>query len=81
MRNQEIAVQLNLSEHTVRNYLLRVFDKLGISNRVELVLYAFSGTEERHFREFENILRVSVNGNFKAQRSLPGRLCPCRSAL
>ena len=30
MRNQEIAVQLNLSEHTVRNYLLRVFDKLGI---------------------------------------------------
>ena len=25
-RNQEIAVQLNLSEHTVRNYLLQVFD-------------------------------------------------------
>ena len=45
MRNQEIAVQLNLSEHTVRNYLLRVFDKLGISSRVELVLYALSGTE------------------------------------
>ena len=46
MRNQEIAVQLNLSEHTVRNYLLRVFDKLGISSRVELVLYAFSGAGE-----------------------------------
>ena len=44
-RNQEIADQLNLSEHTVRNYLLRIFDKLGISSRVELVLYAFSGTE------------------------------------
>jgi len=31
---------LNLSEHTVKNYLSRIFDKLGISNRVELVLYA-----------------------------------------
>lgn len=45
MRNQEIAVQLALSEHTVRNYLIRIFDKLGISSRVELVLYAFSGSE------------------------------------
>ena len=46
MRNQEIANKLNLSEHTVRNYMLRIFDKLGISSRVELVLYAFSGAEE-----------------------------------
>jgi two-component system nitrate/nitrite response regulator NarL len=45
MRNQEIALQLNLSEHTVRNYVRRIFDKLGISSRVELVLYAFSGVE------------------------------------
>jgi two-component system, NarL family, nitrate/nitrite response regulator NarL len=45
LRNQEIAVKLNLSEHTVRNYLLRIFDKLGISSRVELVLYAFSSNE------------------------------------
>jgi len=45
MRNLEIAAQLNLSDHTVRNCLIRIFDKLGISSRVELVLYAFSGTE------------------------------------
>ena len=45
MRNQEISVKLNVSEHTVRNYLFRIFDKLGISSRVELVLYAFSGVE------------------------------------
>ena len=45
MRNQEISVRLNLSEHTVRNYLFRIFEKLGISSRVELVLYAFSGVE------------------------------------
>jgi len=45
MRNQEIALQLRLTEHTVRNYLICIFDKLGISSRVELVLYAFSGSE------------------------------------
>ena len=33
------------TKHAVRNYLIRIFDKLGISSRVELVLYAFSGTE------------------------------------
>jgi hypothetical protein len=29
-----------------RNYLIRIFDKLGISSRVELVLYALSGAED-----------------------------------
>ncbi len=42
MRNQEISVALNLGEHTVRNYIFRVFEKLGLSSRVELVLYALS---------------------------------------
>ena len=40
--NREIAERLNLSEHTVKNYMFHIFDKLGISNRVELVLYAVS---------------------------------------
>jgi DNA-binding NarL/FixJ family response regulator len=39
LTNRDIAAQLKLSEHTVRNYLFRVFDKLGVSTRVELVLY------------------------------------------
>jgi hypothetical protein len=42
MRNQEIGKALNLGEHTVRNYIFRVFEKLGLSSRVELVLYALS---------------------------------------
>ena len=40
MQNRDIARKLKLSEHTVKNYLFHVFDKLGISSRVELALYA-----------------------------------------
>ena len=40
MVNREIANELHLSEHTIKNYLFRIFDKLGVSNRVELALYA-----------------------------------------
>jgi DNA-binding NarL/FixJ family response regulator len=40
LSNREIAVRLHLSEHTVKNYIFHIFNKLGISNRVELVLYA-----------------------------------------
>jgi DNA-binding NarL/FixJ family response regulator len=41
LSNREIARQLKLTEHTVKNYLFRVFNKLGVSSRVEVVLYAF----------------------------------------
>jgi DNA-binding NarL/FixJ family response regulator len=45
LQNREIATKLKLSEHTVKNYLFHIFDKLGISSRVELVLYAASSTK------------------------------------
>jgi DNA-binding NarL/FixJ family response regulator len=45
--NRQIARELNLSEHTVKKYLFRIFEKLGISTRVELVLYAVNHGERR----------------------------------
>lgn len=42
LSNREIAQRLSLTEHTVKNYLFRIFDKLGVSKRVEIVLYAYS---------------------------------------
>lgn len=42
LSNGDIARQLSLREHTVRNYLFRIFNKLGISTRLELALYAIN---------------------------------------
>ena len=39
-RNKEIAEKLALSEQTVKNHLHAIFDKLGVSDRLELALYA-----------------------------------------
>jgi DNA-binding NarL/FixJ family response regulator len=47
LSNKDVAQELALSEHTVKKYLFRIFDKLGISTRVELVLYAVNHGEHR----------------------------------
>ena len=38
--NREIAAQLGMSEQTVKNHLSHIFDKIGVSNRLELALFA-----------------------------------------
>ena len=40
LTNQQIADELNLSQHTIKNHLLRMFEKLEVSTRAELVLTA-----------------------------------------
>jgi DNA-binding NarL/FixJ family response regulator len=45
--NRQIARELDLSEHTIRNYLFRIFEKLGVSTRVELALYAVNGSRRK----------------------------------
>lgn len=42
LQNRDIANELRLSEHTIKNYLFHIFNKLGVSSRVEVVLYAVS---------------------------------------
>ena len=47
LANREIAQELRLSEHTVKKYLFRIFEKVGVSNRVELVLFAVNHGQRR----------------------------------
>ena len=48
LTNRDISRQLNLSENTVRNYIFRIFNKVGTSNRLELALYAINRKEEMY---------------------------------
>jgi DNA-binding NarL/FixJ family response regulator len=40
LSNRELAEALKLSEHTIKNHIFHIFDKLGVSSRMEAALYA-----------------------------------------
>ena len=55
LTNREIAERLSLSQHTIKNYLFRVFDKLGVSSRLELLFMTLNQAGNSHFAaEIEN---------------------------
>jgi DNA-binding CsgD family transcriptional regulator len=47
MKNREIANRLGIHVHVARNYLSSVYDKIGVSNRVELALWCEARRYER----------------------------------
>jgi DNA-binding NarL/FixJ family response regulator len=42
MKNKEIAIRVGTTEQVVKNYLRKVYDKLGVADRLELALYCIS---------------------------------------
>lgn len=40
MRNKEIAFEIGTSEQVIKNYLRKIYDKLGVEDRVELALFS-----------------------------------------
>lgn len=44
LRNKDIARELSISEATVENHLHHIFEKLGVSNRVQAALYALQSS-------------------------------------
>ena len=53
LTNREIGQRLKLSQHTIKNYLFRVFNKLGVSSRVELLFMALSQPSLEHPRKLD----------------------------
>jgi DNA-binding NarL/FixJ family response regulator len=61
LSNRLIALELNLSEHTIKKYLFRIFEKLGVSTRVELVLYAMNNGDPRQAEWMAGAIRIPPN--------------------
>jgi Bacterial regulatory proteins, luxR family len=73
LSNRQVANELSLSEHTVKKYLFRIFDKLGISSRVELVLCAISNGG---IRQAEWVAGGNSVSTKRVQASSAGNLGP-----
>ena len=50
MQNAQIGASLGISEHTIRNYVMRIYEKLGVSNRVQLTRYCVPSFAEQDHR-------------------------------
>ena len=69
LTNREIAEQLSLSQHTVKNYLFRIFDKLGVSSRVELLFMTLS-QDNNSQSVFSYFLKNCVDGSLQDESML-----------
>ena len=47
LKNPEIARKLGIGKNVVRNYLSKIYDKIGVNNRVELALWYEARMHER----------------------------------
>jgi len=62
-RNKEIAFQLGTTEQVIKNYLRKIYDKLGVSDRLELALYCLHHQIHKRAKELELMTDQSaVNG-------------------
>jgi two-component system nitrate/nitrite response regulator NarL len=67
LTNREIAERLGLSQHTIKNYLFRVFDKLGVSNRLELLFMTLSQSDGMQSRT--RLSAMATDGSPRKKRS------------
>jgi two-component system, NarL family, nitrate/nitrite response regulator NarL len=64
-RNKEIAFQLGTTEQVVKNYLRKIYDKLGVSDRLELALYCLHHQIHKKAKDQDGstTVKAGANGN------------------
>lgn len=62
MRNKEIAYQIGTTEQVIKNYLRKVYDKLGVSDRLELALYCLHHELLKQYMHDENAAAAGQQG-------------------
>jgi len=60
-RNKEIAFQLGTTEQVIKNYLRKIYDKLGVSDRLELALYCLHNKIIQADADEETVAQKIVN--------------------
>jgi DNA-binding NarL/FixJ family response regulator len=62
MKNKEIALRVGTTEQVVKNYLRKVYDKLGVADRLELALYCLSHRVIEKDKAHDNGNGAAVSG-------------------
>ena len=68
-RNKEIAFQLGTTEQVIKNYLRKIYDKLGVSDRLELALYCLHHQIHKRAKELDQAESAPLNGTAEKQDS------------
>jgi DNA-binding NarL/FixJ family response regulator len=76
MRNKEIAHKLGTTEQVIKNHLYRVYDKLGVSDRLELILYCLQGQHRALFLDLQQGTCDAIGGLQIAHRDVVDRSLP-----
>ncbi len=69
MKNKEIAVRVGTTEQVVKNYLRKVYDKLGVADRLELALYTLNHRVVQKDGDKEVAVKTAAPPNEQAQQA------------
>jgi len=73
MKNKEIAIRVGTTEQVVKNYLRKVYDKLGVADRLELALYCLNNRVVEGVPKPQGMAEpVNTNGKLAAAAAAAG---------